>query len=81
MAIMTRLGELAADWTWSMRRMFEETTRIWALTHWGNFLDDASELIKDSLSGDIALIDGIATADGLESVIWPILIGLPLHLR
>ena len=52
-----------------------------ALTHRGNILDDTSELIKDSLSGNAALIDGIAAGDGLESVIWPILTGLPLHLR
>lgn len=50
------------------------------LTHRGNVLDDTNELIEDSLAGDIALIDGITTADCLESVIWPILTGLPLHL-
>jgi len=64
-----------------MRRVVEETTGIWALTHRGYILDDASELIKDGLSGDAAPIDGITAGDGLESVMRPILIGLPLQLR
>lgn len=61
--------------------MLKELIKIWRLTHRGNVLDNADELIKDSLSSDVALIDGITTADGLESVIWPILTGLPLKLR
>jgi len=52
-----------------------------SLTHRRNVLDDANELIEDSPSGDVALIDGIAAADGVESVTWPILVGLPLQLR
>ena len=51
------------------------------LTHRGNVLDDANELIKDGLSSYVALIYGITAADGLEGVIWPGLTGLPLHLR
>jgi len=61
--------------------MLKELIKIWRLTHRGNDLDDANELIKDSLSSDVALIDGIAAADGLESVVWPSLSGLPLKLR
>jgi len=61
--------------------MLKELIEIRRLTHRGNVLDDADELIKDSLSSDVTLIDGITTANGLESVIWPILTGLPLKLR
>jgi hypothetical protein len=50
------------------------------LTHRGNVLDDANELGENCLSGDVALVDGVAAADGLESVIWPFLAGLPLEL-
>jgi len=54
------------------------TTR--QLTHRRNVLDDANELIEDSPSGDVALVDGITAGDGLESVTFPILTGLPLQL-
>ena len=57
--------------------MLREPIEICRLTHRGNILDDANELIKDSLSGDVAFIDGITTGDGLESVIWPILTARP----
>ena len=50
------------------------------LTHRGNILDDANELVENGLTGDVALIDGITAADGLESVIWPFLSGFPLKL-
>jgi hypothetical protein len=61
--------------------MLEEKILIRPLTHRGNFLDNADELIKDGLTGDVALVDRITAADGLESVIWPFLTGVPLQLR
>ena len=39
------------------------------LTHRGNILDDTDELIEDSLSGNVVLINGIAAGDSVESVI------------
>jgi len=63
-----------------MRRVLGELIVKWPLTHRGNVLNDANELIKDSLSGDVALIDGITASDGVEGVIWPILAGLPLQV-
>ena len=50
------------------------------LTHRGNILDDANELGENGLSGYVALINGITATDGLESVIRPLLSGLPLKL-
>jgi len=60
--------------------MLERTIGIWTLTHRGNVLDDANQFIKYGLSGDVALVDGITAADGLEGVIRPILSRLPLQL-
>ena len=51
-----------------------------SLTHRGNILDDTDELIKDGLGSNVALIDGIAAADGLERIIGEILIGRLLPL-
>lgn len=61
--------------------MLEEEILTRPLTHWGNFLDDADELVKDGLTGDVTLIDRITAADSLESVIRPFLVGFPLQLR
>ena len=59
--------------------MPKEITITQPLTHRGNILYNANELIKDDLSGDVTLVDGITACDSLESVIWPNLTGLPLR--
>lgn len=66
---MARLGKLDADWTQMVRGILEEVNIMWPLTHRGNDLDNANELIKDSLSGYVVLIDRITAGDGMESVI------------
>jgi len=68
-AEMARLGKLDADWTQMVRGILEEVNIMWPLTHRGNDLDNANELIKDSLSGYVVLIDRITAGDGMESVI------------
>jgi len=67
---MAGLRELNAHWTWMMRRMLRKLVIICPLTHERNILD-ANECIKNNPSGDFAIVDGIATADGLGSVIRP----------
>ena len=53
----------------------------WSLTHRGNVLDNADELVKDNLCGNVVLIDRIATCNGVEGVVWEILARLSLQLR
>ena len=79
-AEMGRLRELNTDWTWPVRRMLGKPIIICPLTHRRNILDDANELIEDSPSSDVALINRITATDGMESVTRRILIGLPLQL-
>ena len=64
------------------KRMLERILiAIRRLTHRGNVLHDTDELIQDSLASDVALIDGITASDGMESKIWPRLVGVSLQLR
>ena len=53
-----------------------ESTAEWP----GAFRHGTNEFVEDSTSGDVALVNGIATADCLQSVSRPILTGLPLQL-
>lgn len=50
------------------------------LTHRGNIPDDTDQFVKDRLSGNIVLIDGITAGDSLESVVREFLTGLPPQL-
>ena len=63
-----------------MRRVLENLNTICPLTHRRNILDNTNEFIKDSSSGDVALVDGITAADRLVSVSRPVLTGRPLQL-
>lgn len=79
--VMRRLRELTANCTKSIRKGAGKRGVMWCLTHRGDLLDNTCQLIKDSLSGDAVLINGIAASDSLEGVIREFLCGLPPQRR
>ena len=63
-----------------MRSVLENPNTICPLTHRRNILHNTNELVKDSSGGDVTLVDGVAAADRLVCVSWPVLNGPPLQL-